>query len=94
MSCSGETVEVNNEFIQIKPMILNQLKKAKYGVSDHSTVEHCAIGQKSRLEMKAIVTNTSFMVSQPTGVWNSHLPECFVRIGVYIVGAQWNFIVQ
>ena len=31
MSCSGETVEVSNDFIQIKPMILDQLKKAKYG---------------------------------------------------------------
>ncbi|MGC1709839.1 MAG: 4-demethylwyosine synthase TYW1 [Nitrosotalea sp.] len=47
MSCSGETVEVNNEFIQIKPMILNQLKKAKYGVSDHSTVELCHWTKKS-----------------------------------------------
>lgn len=47
MSCSGETVEVNDEFIQIKPMILNQLKKAKYGVSDHSTVELCHWTKKS-----------------------------------------------
>jgi tRNA wybutosine-synthesizing protein 1 len=47
MSCSGETVEANNEFIQIKPMILNQLKKAKYGVSDHSTVELCHWTKKS-----------------------------------------------
>lgn len=47
MSCSGETVEASNEFIQIKPMILNQLKKAKYGVSDHSTVELCHWTKKS-----------------------------------------------
>lgn len=47
MSCSGETVEANNEFIQIKPVILNQLKKAKYGVSDHSTVELCHWTKKS-----------------------------------------------
>jgi tRNA wybutosine-synthesizing protein 1 len=47
MSCSGETIEANNEFIQIKPMILNQLKKAKYGVSDHSTVELCHWTKKS-----------------------------------------------
>ena len=47
MSCSGETVEVVNEFIQIKPMILNQLKKAKYGVSDHGTVELCHWTKKS-----------------------------------------------
>lgn len=47
MSCSGESVEANNEFIQIKPVILNQLKKAKYGVSDHSTVELCHWTKKS-----------------------------------------------
>ncbi len=47
MSCSGETVEIGNEFIQIKPTILNQLKKAKYGVSDHSTVELCHWTKKS-----------------------------------------------
>ncbi|MDE1726183.1 MAG: 4-demethylwyosine synthase TYW1 [Thaumarchaeota archaeon] len=47
MSCSGETVETDNEFIQIKPVILNQLKKAKYGVSDHSTVELCHWTKKS-----------------------------------------------
>jgi tRNA wybutosine-synthesizing protein 1 len=47
MSCSGETVEIDNEFIQIKPAILNQLKKAKYGVSDHSTVELCHWTKKS-----------------------------------------------
>ena len=41
MSCSGETVESDNEILQIKPMILSQLKKAKYGVSDHATVELC-----------------------------------------------------
>jgi tRNA wybutosine-synthesizing protein 1 len=47
MSCSGETVEVSNDFIQIKPMILDQLKKAKYGVSDHGTVELCHWTKKS-----------------------------------------------
>ncbi|HSD04394.1 MAG TPA: 4-demethylwyosine synthase TYW1, partial [Nitrosopumilaceae archaeon] len=41
MSCSGETVESDNEIIQIKSTISNQLKKAKYGISDHSTVELC-----------------------------------------------------
>ncbi len=35
------------EFIQIKPMILNQLKKAKYGVADHGTVELCHWTKKS-----------------------------------------------
>lgn len=47
MSCSGETVEYENELIQIKPSVLNQLKKAKYGVSDHSTVELCHWTKKS-----------------------------------------------
>lgn len=47
MSCSGETVESDNEIIQIKPMILSQLKKAKYGVSDHATVELCHWTKKS-----------------------------------------------
>jgi len=47
MSCSGEMVETDSEFIQIKPMILNQLKKAKYGVSDHGTVELCHWTKKS-----------------------------------------------
>ncbi|HSF27838.1 MAG TPA: 4-demethylwyosine synthase TYW1 [Nitrosopumilaceae archaeon] len=47
MSCSGETVESDNEIIQIKPMILDQLKKAKYGVSDHATVELCHWTKKS-----------------------------------------------
>ena len=47
MSCSGETVESDNEIIQIKPIILSQLKKAKYGVSDHATVELCHWTKKS-----------------------------------------------
>src|SRR5438445_10577988 len=47
MSCSGETVESNNEIIQITPKITSQLKKAKYGASDHSTVELCHWTKKS-----------------------------------------------
>jgi tRNA wybutosine-synthesizing protein 1 len=47
MSCSGETVEEDNELIQIKPRVLQQLKKAKYGVADHSTVELCHWTKKS-----------------------------------------------
>lgn len=46
MSCSGESVEENN-LIQIKPGILKQLKKAKYGVADHATVELCHWTKKS-----------------------------------------------
>jgi len=47
MSCSGETVEEEDQIIQIKPMIVKQLKKAKYGVSDHSTVALCHWTKKS-----------------------------------------------
>ena len=47
MSCSGETIESDNEILQIKPMILSQLKKAKYGISDHATVELCHWTKKS-----------------------------------------------
>ncbi len=47
MSCSGETIEEENELIQIKPGIIKQLKKAKYGVVDHSTVHLCHYTKKS-----------------------------------------------
>ncbi len=47
MSCSGETLESDGEIIQITPRIVNQLKKARYGVSDHSTVELCHWTKKS-----------------------------------------------
>ena len=47
MSCSGEFVEKEQELIQIKPNIVEQLKKAKYGVADHSSVELCHWTKKS-----------------------------------------------
>jgi tRNA wybutosine-synthesizing protein 1 len=47
MSCSGETIEDEDRLIQIKPGIIQQLKKAKYGVADHSTVELCHWTKKS-----------------------------------------------
>lgn len=47
MSCSGEVIEEDDRLIQIKPAISNQLKKAKYGVADHSTVELCHWTKKS-----------------------------------------------
>ena len=47
MSCSGETVEDEDKLIQIKPGIIQQLKKAKYGIADHSTVELCHWTKKS-----------------------------------------------
>jgi tRNA wybutosine-synthesizing protein 1 len=46
MSCSGETFE-GDQLIQIKSGIVQQLKKAKYGVADHSTVELCHWTKKS-----------------------------------------------
>lgn len=46
MSCSGEIVD-EEKLIQIKPGISQQLKKAKYGVADHSTVELCHWTKKS-----------------------------------------------
>ena len=48
MSCSGEVVENDHDnLIQIKPAVAAQLKKAKYGVADHSTVELCHWTKKS-----------------------------------------------
>ncbi|MFQ5573319.1 MAG: 4-demethylwyosine synthase TYW1 [Nitrosopumilaceae archaeon] len=47
MSCSGEIVQEEDELIQIKPGVLQQLKKAKYGVADHSTVQLCHWTKKS-----------------------------------------------
>ena len=46
MSCSGETV-TEDGLIQIRPAISEQLKKAKYGVADHSTVGLCHWTKKS-----------------------------------------------
>lgn len=48
MSCSGETDPVM-DLIQIQPNVMKQLKKAKYGVSNHSTVELCHWTKKSFL---------------------------------------------
>jgi tRNA wybutosine-synthesizing protein 1 len=47
MSCSGETVEEEEQLLQIRPAITAQLKKAKYGVADHSTVGLCHWTKKS-----------------------------------------------
>lgn len=47
MSCSGELVDSDDSLIQIKPSIAKQLKKAKYGVADHATVELCHWTKKS-----------------------------------------------
>ena len=47
MSCSGETYDREEELIRIRPAVMRQLKKAKYGVVDHSTVELCHWTKKS-----------------------------------------------
>ncbi|MDG7054313.1 MAG: 4-demethylwyosine synthase TYW1, partial [Nitrososphaerota archaeon] len=47
MSCSGEVVSSEEDLIQIRPKIVQQLKKAKYGVADHSTVALCHWTKKS-----------------------------------------------
>lgn len=47
MSCSGEVVEQDDRLVQIKPAVSEQLRKAKYGVADHSTVELCHWTKKS-----------------------------------------------
>ena len=47
MSCSGEIIDNSEQLIQIKPTISEQLKKAKYGIADHSTVELCHWTKKS-----------------------------------------------
>ena len=91
MSCSGETVEEEDEqLLQIRPVITAQLKKAKYGVADHSTVVLCH-WTKNHSSMKVVVTNTSFMEFQHIVVWSFLLLACTVKIVVYIVGDQWNF---
>ena len=90
MSCSGEVVEKEPELIQIRPSIVKQLKKAKYGVSDHSTVELCH-WTKNHLGVKERATNTNSMELAHIGAWNFLLLECTVRIDVCTVGDRWNF---
>ena len=53
MSCSGEIV-AENDLLQIKPAVTKKLKKAKYGIADHSTVSS-AIGQKNHSEGRKLL---------------------------------------
>ena len=92
MSCSGEIVEKEPELIQIRPSIVKQLKKAKYGVADHSTVGLCHWTKKS-FKTRVHVTNTSSMELARIVVWNFLRLECIVRTGAYTVGDQWNFMI-
>ena len=50
MSCSGEIYSHSNtdtDLIQITPAVKQKLKKAKYGVFNHSAVELCHWTKKS-----------------------------------------------
>src|SRR5690242_6501644 len=49
MSCSGEFVShsTSNNLVQITPQVMLKLKKAKYGVYNHSAVELCHWTKKS-----------------------------------------------
>jgi len=93
MSCSGEFVEKEPELIQIKPNIAEQLKKAKYGVSDHSTVELCHWTKKS-FKNEGTCYKHNFMEFLHTNAWNFLLPVCIVRIDVSTVGGQWNSMIH
>src|ERR1051326_7497560 len=49
MSCSGEHVShsTSDSLIQITPEVVSKLRKAKYGVYNHSAVELCHWTKKS-----------------------------------------------
>jgi hypothetical protein len=88
MSCSGEVVEKEPELIQIRPSIVKQLKKAKYGVADHSTVGLCHWTKKSFRGEGTCYKHKFYGIR-----WNFLLLECIVRIDVYTAGVQWNFMI-
>ena len=93
MSCSGEIVEKDEQLIQIKSNISQQLKKAKYGVADHSTVEICHWTKKS-FRNEEVVTSTNFMELALINAWNFLQQECIAKIDASIVGDQWNFMIH
>lgn len=55
MSCSGETFshQTSENLIQITPQVMSKLKKAKYGVYNHSAVELCHWTKKSFADERA-----------------------------------------
>ena len=53
-----------------------------------------AIGQKNHTGMKVVATSTNFMESRLIDAWNFPQQECTVKIDAYIVGDQWNFMIQ
>ena len=71
MSCSGEIYSHSNtdtDLIQITPAAKQKLKKAKYGVFNHSAVELCHWTKKS-FSMVAHVISTNFMEYLLIDVW-------------------------
>lgn len=52
-----------------------------------------ATGQKNHSNMREAVTNTSFMESQLTDVWNFRQQACTAKIDASIAGVQWNFMI-
>ena len=92
MSCSGEIV-AENDLLQIKPAVTKKLKKAKYGIADHSTVELCHWTKKS-FRGEGNCYKHKFYGYQRTNAWNFHLLECTARTDVSIAGDRWNFTNQ
>ena len=91
MSCSGEIVDKDEQLIQIKPNISQQLKKQNM-VWLITQLSRYVIGQKNHLEMKAVVTSINFMELVHIDVWNFLQQGCIVKIDVFIVGDLWNFM--
>ena len=60
MSCSGEIVDKDEQLIQIKPNISQQLKKQNM-VWLITQLSRYVIGQKNHLEMKVVAININFM---------------------------------
>ena len=70
MSCSDEYVyhDTQNNLINITPSLQAKLRKAKYGVFNHSAVELCHWTKKSFYD-EGIAINTNSMVYPLIGVW-------------------------
>ena len=93
MSCSGEIVEKDEQLIQIKSNISQQLKKAKYGVADHSTVEICHWTKKSFRNEGSCYKHKFYGISTHQCMEFSP-QECIAKIDASIVGDQWNFMIH
>ncbi len=93
MSCSAETIEEDDRLLQIKPVIVKQLKKAKYGVDDHSTVALCHWTKKS-FKHEGNCYKHKFYGISTHGCMEFSPAGCIVKIVVYIVGDQWSFMIH